>query len=94
MTPPPPLSEGLDLPMKCPFRVMEKIPNKFLQGALTIILISFGDCFKFQSMSILSIHSNRQQKTVSMPISIVLAAVVQMLDSAIHRIDHYPVDKY
>ena len=65
--PPPPLSEGLELPLKCSCRVKEKIPNKFLQGALTIILISFGDFFKFQSMSILSIHSNRQQETASMP---------------------------
>ena len=53
--PPPLLSEGLDPPLKCSCRVMEKIPNKFLQGALTIILIFFGDFCKFESMSILSI---------------------------------------
>ena len=57
MTPPPPplLSEGLDPSLKCSCRVMEKIPNKFLQGALTIILIFSGDFCKFESMSILSI---------------------------------------
>ena len=52
---------------KCSCRVMEKISNKFFHGGLTLILISFGDFFKFQFMSILSIHSNRQQETVSMP---------------------------
>ena len=46
---------------------MEKIPNKFFHGGLTLILISFCDFFKFQFMSILSIHGNRQQETVSMP---------------------------
>ena len=63
----PPLSEGLNLSLKCSCRVMEKIPNKFFHGGLTLILISFGDFFKFQFMSILSIHGNRQQETVSMP---------------------------
>ena len=65
--PPPPPSEGLDPPLKCSCRVMEKIPNKFFHWRLTLILISFGDFFKFQFMSILSVHSNRQQETVSMP---------------------------
>ena len=46
---------------------MEKISNKFFHGGLTLILISFGEFFKFQFMSILSVHSNRQQETVSMP---------------------------
>ena len=46
---------------------MEKISNKFFHGGLTLILISFGNFFKFQFMSILFVHSNRQQETVSMP---------------------------
>ena len=55
---------------------MDSLPNFVTHGALlrarfararAPLLISFGDFFKFQFMSILSVHSNRQQETVSMP---------------------------
>ena len=78
---------------KCSCRVMEKISNKFFHGGLTLILISFGEfsnfnlCLFFPSIA----TDNRKQFQC---LTIVLALVVQMLDSTIHRKDHYPVDKY
>ena len=68
---------------KCSCRVMEKISKKFLQGVLT----DFNLCLSFPSIA----TDNRKQYQC---LSVVLALVVQMLDSAIDRNDHYPVDKY
>ena len=42
MTAPPPLSEGLDPSLKFSCRVMEKIPNKFLQEGITLIIYRFS----------------------------------------------------
>ena len=68
---------------KCSCRVMEKISKKFLQGVLT----DFNLCLSFPSIA----TDNRKQYQC---LSVVLALVVQMLDSAIDRNDHYPVDMY
>ena len=68
---------------KCSCRVMEKISKKFLQGVLT----DFNLCLSFPSIA----TDNRKQYQC---LSVVLALVVQMLDSTIDRNDHYPVDKY
>ena len=62
---------------------MEKISKKFLQGVLT----DFNLCLSFPSIA----TDNRKQYQC---LSVVLALVVQMLDSTIDRNDHYPVDKY
>ena len=79
--PPPPLSQALD----------DQTPPPLSQGLdLALLLLTVTDIlttcavviFKVKVSSIMSVDD------------IDLALVVQKLDSAIHWINHYPVDKY